>query len=443
MKKYANVSTGIPGPHSSYLLNEWVRYEADKTGFQAQIAVDHASGAMIFDVDGNSFIDWTSGVLVTNTGHCHPYLVEKVSEALSRIMNVYEYCNEYRVTAAKALVEAAPSHLNSCFFMTTGSEVTDAAVRIMRKASKKFEIINFFGGFHGRTLSTVSIGGLSKVKKGMGPLLPGSIRAPYPYCYRCPFASEPHRCHFLCLEFVDDIVQANSTGSLAGLIVEPYQGTAGFIFPPQNYLSELSTWAKSREILFALDEVQSSFGRTGTMWACEHEALVPDILLAGKGIGGGVPASAILIRKDLIDLALGKGELGSTFGGNPIGSAAVSAVLDIFKSDNILSNVTQVSSIFSQRLPSLAEKSHYVGDIRGMGLVWGIELVEDKVSKTPAPILTRKLITLCAEEGLLIGSVGYYNNVIRVAPPLVINEDQAEESISIMEHCLDLLGRFQ
>lgn len=437
--KYANVTTAIPGPASQKILEQWKKYEADKTGYQAQIAVDQADGVVIRDADGNTFLDWTSGVLVTNIGHCHPTLVKAVTEAAGRMMNVYEYANPYRAQAAEDLVTAAPAHLDKCFFLSTGSEATDSAARIMRRATDRYEIISFYGGFHGRTLSTAAMGGLKKVKKGMGPLMSGVIRVPYPYCYRCPFHANPECCGKLCLEFADDVVQANSCGSIAGLIIEPYLGTAGFVFPPEGYLPALEQWARERGILFTVDEVQASYGRTGTMWACEHENLTPDLMTVGKGVGGGMSVSALLMRGELVDQALGKGELGSTYGGNPVSCAAVSAVLKVFREEKILEHVQEVAPIFAQRLPKLLECSPHVGDVRGRGLVWGIELVADRQSKEPAPELAKQLIDLCAEHGLLVGSVGMYGNVIRVAPPLVIQADQAHESIDIMEKCLRLL----
>lgn len=437
--KYSNVKTRIPGPKSKELLQQWTAYEADKTGYQAQVAIDYGKGAMLFDVDGNAFIDWTSGVLVTNIGHCHPELVEAVQQAAARKMNVYEYCTQERVNAARDLVEASLAHLDRCFFLSTGSEATDSAARIMKRATGNFEIVSFYGGFHGRTLSTASLGGLKKIKKGMGPMLSGSIRVPFPYCYRCPFHQDREKCSMTCLEFLDDAVQANSSSSLAGMIVEPYLGTAGFIFPPKGYMPALEKWAREKGILFTLDEVQSSYGRTGTMWAAEHEGLTPDIMTVGKGIGSGISVSALLMRSSVVDKALGKGELGSTYGGNPVSCAAVSAVLKVMREERIVENAGKIGRIFQSRLPGLIEKSPYVGDVRGMGLVWGIELVEDKKTKEPAPKRVKQLIDACAKNGLLIGSVGIYGNVVRVAPPLVINEEQANESIDLMEKSIAML----
>ena len=434
----ANVKTNIPGPKSAELLKTWRENELP-TGYQAQIAVDHAEGAVIYDVDGNSFIDWTSGVLVTNIGHCHPTLVKAVQEASARMMNVYEWCNPYRVNAAKDLMSVAPPQMGHCFFLSTGSEATDAAVRIMKRATGNFEIISFYGGFHGRTISTASIGGLPKDKKHMGPMVPGQLRIPFPYCYRCPFRSCPEKCGFMCVEFASEVVRAGSTGSIAGFIGEPYQGTSGFVVPPEGYWKEMEKWIRDIGAVFTIDEVQASYGRTGTMWAVEQEGITPDIITVGKGIGSGISVSAILVKDEIAKKAMEPGELGSTYGGNPISCAAVSAVIKVLKEENIIENSQKIIRILEKRLPALKEVSPFVGDVRGRGMVWGIELVEDRETKEPAPEKVLKLIDLCAQNGLLIGKVGVFGNVVRVGPPLVITEEQINESLDIMAKCLKML----
>ena len=436
--KVTSVKGPLPGPRSKDLFDRWSRVEAQCTGYQARVAWDHASGVMVTDADGNTFIDWTSGVLVTNVGHCHPDLVKAVQEASARLLNNYECLHESRVEAAEKLVSVLPAHLDKCFFLTTGSEVIEGAIRIMKRKSGQFEIISFFGGFHGRTYAALSAGGLPGPKKGYGPTLPGSIRVPFPYCYRCPFRAEPATCDMLCLDYIEDAVRANSTGCLAGLIVEPYQGAAGFIFPPEGWLARLEQWLRGRGLLFTLDEVQSSFGRTGRFWAMEWEGLTPDLVCIGKGIGSGVPASAIAARRDVIS-TLGHGEMSSTMGGNPVACAAVSAVVDIMQRERLQDNALCIGALMKARLLQMKERSPYVGDVRGMGLVMGVELVKDKKTKEPAPDLTRKLIDLAAAHGLLIGSVGIFGNVIRVAPPLVISEAEANESLDNFEKAVSLL----
>lgn len=433
--KKACVRMPLPGPRSRELFSRWEQAEAQCTGYHAQVVWDQGRGMVITDVDGNTFLDWTSGVLVTNVGHCHPTLVRAIQDAAAKLLNNYECLNEPRVLAAEHLNSVTPAHLDKCFFMSTGSEAVESALRIMKRKSGKYEIVSFYGGFHGRTAASATAGGLTGPKKGYGPSIPGAIRVPYPYCYRCPFKANPASCDMLCLDFLDDAVRANSTGSLGGLIVEPYQGAAGFIFPPEGWLTRLEAWARAKGLLFTLDEVQASYGRTGKFFALEWEGLTPDILCIGKGIGSGAAVSAIAARGDVIG-ALGHGELSSTLGGNPVSSAAVSAVIEIMLKEKLVENSRRMGAVLYARLRELQEKCPYIGDIRGKGLIYGVELVKDKATKEPAPELMRKLIDIAAQHGLLIGSVGIFGNVVRVAPPLIIDEAEAQESLDIFATAL-------
>ncbi|OGV62462.1 MAG: hypothetical protein A3K19_33435 [Lentisphaerae bacterium RIFOXYB12_FULL_65_16] len=428
-----HVKGPLPGPKGSKLIAEWQKYEADVTGFQAPVVWDSAKGCVVTDVDGNTYIDWTSGVLVTNVGHCHPHLVKAVQDASARLLNNYECPNVERIAAAKRLVKALPPHLDKCFFLSTGSEATEGASRLMKRRTGNYEIISFEGGFHGRTASAASMGGMAKPKHHYGPTIPGMIRVPFPNPYRddygwCKGAPQFKR-YFDYLEYM---LMANSTGNLAGLIVEPYQGAAGFIFPPEGWLKRLEEWVHAKGLLFTLDEVQSSYGRTGRMWAMEHEDLKPDIVTIGKGIGSGVAVSAIAATADVFS-CLQKGEMSSTLGGNPVASAAVCAVLDIMEGEDLVANSATIGAYMKARLKAIARKSKHLGDVRGMGLVLGLEFVKDKKTKEPAPQLIKKVIVECANRGLLVGSVGMFGNVIRVAPPLVITRPEADASLDIME----------
>ena len=437
-KTVASVKGRLPGPRSRELFSRWERVEAQCTGYQAQVVWGRAKGVVVTDVDGNVFLDWTSGVLVTNVGHCHPHLVQAIQAAAEKLLNNYECLNEPRVEAAEKLVSILPKHLDKCFFLSTGSEATEGCIRIMKRKTGKYEIVSFYGAFHGRTYAAASAGGLSGPKKGYGPSMPGAIRVPFPYCYRCPFKATPETCDLLCLDYVDDAVRANSTGSLAGVIVEAYQGASGFIFAPPGWFPRLEQWIRSRGLLFTLDEVQAGFGRTGKMFAMEWENLTPDLVCLGKGIGSSVPASAIAARGEVIG-ALGRGEMSSTMGGNPVCCAAVTAVVEIMQKEKLEDNALRMGQLMKARLQQIQEKSPYVGDVRGSGLVMGVELVKDKKTKEPAPDLTKKMIDACAQNGLLIGSVGIFGNVIRVAPPLVITEAEAHESLDIFEKSLAAL----
>jgi 4-aminobutyrate aminotransferase / (S)-3-amino-2-methylpropionate transaminase / 5-aminovalerate transaminase len=296
--------------------------------------------------------------------------------------------------------------------------------------------MGFSGGFHGRTYAAASVGGVPGPKRGYGPPMPGVVRAPFPYFYRCPFGSKTEEeCSQKHIELLDDAVRANSCGSLAGILVETYQGAAGFIFPPQGYLKRLEDWARAKGLLLTIDEVQSSYGRTGAMWGHTLEGIQPDLMCIGKGIGSGFPVAAIAGR-DEVFACLGKGEMSSTYGGNPVGSAAVVAVLEIMERENLCENARKMGELIIGRLRQTQEKSKHLGDVRGRGLVMGLEFVKDKKTKEPAPELIRPIIDRCAAAGLLVGSVGIYGNVIRVAPPLVITEAQAHESCDIMEKVL-------
>jgi 4-aminobutyrate aminotransferase-like enzyme len=431
-----NVKGPLPGPKGKQLLERWHKYEADVVGYQAPVVWDSAQGCIVRDVDGNTYIDWTSGVLVANVGHCHPHLVAETQKATARLLNNYECPNELRILAAERLVKAFPKHLDKCFFLSTGSETVEAAARLMKRKTGNFEIVSFEGGFHGRTTSAAAMGGMPGPKKKYGPTVPGIIRMPYPNPYRDPFGwckgGPDFKTYF---SYLDWLLMANSTGSLAGAIVEPYQGAAGFIFPPKGWLKRLEEWVRSKGMLFTLDEVQSSYGRTGKMWAMEHEGLTPDIVTIGKGIGCGVAVSALGGTSDVFS-CLSKGEMSSTLGGNPVASAAVIAVLDIMEREKLSENAARMGAYLKRKLQAVARKCPYLGDVRGMGLVMGLEFVKDKRTKEPFPQMIRPLMDACANNGLLIGSVGMFGNVVRVAPPLVITKAEIDESVAILDKVL-------
>jgi len=411
------------------------RYEPSCMNWQAPVVWDHAQGAEIWDVDGKHYIDWTSGVLVANVGHAHPRLAEAVGRQAGRLLNTFDFPTPERLTLAKKLIEATPAHLDKVFFVTTGAEAMDAAMRMARRYTGKFEILSFWGGFHGRSFGPMSLTGLAKIKKDFGPLLPGTILAPYPYCYRCPFKKTFPDCDYFCLEFTEKVVETESTGNLGALMVEPYQGTSGFVFPPPGYLKRLEAWARKRNILFILDEVQSSFGRTGKMFALEWEKLEPDILALGKGIGSGIPIAAVVARSKIL-ASLERGEMSSTTGGNPLSCAGSLAVFEIMEKEKLVEKAGKNGAYLKKKLLALKDKYPVIGDIRGMGLVYGIEYVKDRKTKEPAPDLARGVVLACVENGLMAGKLGLHGNVMRVAPPLVITPAQIDQSVAILDEVL-------
>ncbi len=411
-------------------------YEPECMNWQAPVVWDHARGAEVWDVDGKRYIDWTSGVLVANVGHAHPRLAEAVGRQAARLLNTFDFPTPERLRLAKKIVEMTPAHLDKVIFLTTGGEAMDAAFRLARRYTGKFEIVGFWGGFHGRGYGPMSVTGIPKIKRAYGPLVPGTILAPYPYCYRCPFEKPgPESCDLFCLRYMERQVETESLGSLAAVSVEPYQGTAGFVFPPQGWLTGLEAFARRKGMLFILDEVQSSFGRTGSMWALEHEKLTPDILVMGKGIGSGIPISALVTKSSVIG-CLERGEMSSTAGGNPVSAAAALAVFEIIEGEGLVKKAAAVGADLRARLGRLQEKYDVIGDIRGLGLVYGIEFVKDRKSKAPAPEIARDVVLRCVEKGLMVGKLGIHGNVMRVAPPLVITPALVEESVGILDQAL-------
>jgi 4-aminobutyrate aminotransferase len=427
-----NVKGPLPGPKSQEYLALSEQVEPRCMTQQAPIVWESAQGCVVKDVDGNTYLDFTSGVLVTNVGHCHPQHVQRLQEAVARLMNCYDFPTPDRVTLAKRLVDLMPDNIDQTFLLTTGSEATEAAMRVAKRFTGQHEIIAFYGGFHGRTYGAMSMAGKTGTKKNFGPVMPGVIHTPFPYCFRCPFQKKPEDCGRFCLEFMDTVIDAASTGDLAALIIEPYQGGAGFIFPPEGYLTQLQAWCRERDVIFILDEVQSSFGRTGTMFAFEWENLTPNLICLGKGIGSGMPTAALMCESRIM-ASLAPGEMSSTTGGNPLSCAAGLAVLDIFEEEDLVGNANRIGAYLKQRFLDLQAHSDILGDIRGRGLVMGLEFVTDRQTNTPSPEITMEVINRCCNAGLLVGRVGIYGNVIRIAPPLVMSEDEAEEAADIME----------
>jgi len=426
----------IPGPKSSELLKVSRAYEPPCMADQLPVVWDHGEGVWVTDVDGYEYLDFTSGVLVTNLGHSHERHVRAIQDQAGRLMNCYSFPTPERVELSRRLVDIMPSNLDKAFLLTTGAETTEAAIRIAKRYTGKHEILSFYGGFHGRTYGPISVAGSMKTKRQFGPQLPGAVLAPFPYFYRDFYGSETEEeCGDRCIENLDRIVESTSTGDLGAVITEPYQGGAGFIFPPDGWLKRLEEWARERDLLFILDEVQSSFGRTGRMFAFEWDGLRPHMVCLGKGIGSGMPSSALVGEGRIFD-SMGVGEMSSTTGGNPLASAASLAVLDAMESEKLPENALDVGSHMIPRLKALQARHPKLGDVRGRGLVMGLEFVEDKATKEPAPDFTLEFMREAGRNGLLTGRVGLHGNVVRVAPPLVITREEADVGLEIIERVL-------
>jgi len=433
------LTTSLPGPRAREIIALSKRYEPNCMSEQVPLVWQRAEGVVITDVDGNQFLDFCSGVLVTNVGHCHPYYVQETQAQCAELCNCYDFVHPHRVRLAEKLISLTAPHLDRAFILTTGAETIESALKLARRASEGHEFVSFIGGFHGRTYGAMSVGGIGGVKRGFGPLLSGCLQAPFCYCYRCPFDKSFPDCNHYCLEQLDAFVDRESTGQLCALITEPYQGAAGSIIPPPGYMEKLQAWCRQRGILLILDEVQSSFGRTGTMFAYEHYDIEPDLLCLGKGLGSGIPCSALLGRSSIMDV-LSPGEMSSTNGGNPLSCRAALAAIKIIEDEGLAANSAAVGAQMMERLADMQSKHECLGDVRGQGLVIGLEIVEDRKSKTPAPALTKRIVYEAYLRGLaMIAPIGLYGNVIRISPPLVITPEQAQVGLDILEQALAAL----
>jgi len=427
------IVTELPGPKSIELLALADKYEPQSMADQMPVVWDHAEGCVITDVDGNEFLDWCSGVMVTNVGHCHPKYVEAVKAQCDKLFNCYDFLSEPRANLARKLVEITPEHMDKAFLVTTGTDATEAAMRMARRVSDGWEILAFHGAFHGRTLGAAAAGGSGGVKVGYGPLVPGFIHTPFPYCYRCPFDKDPESCGMFCLEYMDWAVDKESCGELCAVITESYQGGAGGIIPPAGWMEGMDKWRQEKGLIFILDEVQSSFGRTGKMFCMEHWDIAPDLITLAKGLGSGIPCSAVVGSSEIMD-ALPPGSMGSTNGGNPISSIAALTAIEIVEEENLVANSAAMGEMFAARFAAMQEDVPEFGDARVLGLMGGLEFVKDPATKEPAPELTRAIVEECMKRGLVcIAPIGMYKNVVRVAPPLVITESQAHETLDIFE----------
>jgi 4-aminobutyrate aminotransferase/(S)-3-amino-2-methylpropionate transaminase len=435
-----SIKTELPGPEARKYIEMSRKYEPNSMSDQVPAVWRRAQGAVVEDVDGNTFIDFTSGVLVTNVGHCHPKHVKAIQEQAAECMNSYDFVNPWRAQLAKKLVEITSPNLDKAFILSTGAEAVESAIKVARKYTGKYEIIAFQGAFHGRTYMAMSVGGKSGIKKNFGPMIPGVLHAPFCYCYRCVFDQKFPECNFTCLRYLDNLLETESAGSVAALITESYQGGAGSIIPPGDYMQRLRKWCEERDILFILDEVQSSFARTGRMFAYEHWGIQPNLLCLGKGIGSGVPISALVGESRILD-ALEPGSMSSTNGGNPLCSRAALAAIEIIEEEKLVERADRLGRQMLDRLNEMMSKYDSIGDVRSMGLVAGVEIVTDKASKQPDAVMTRRITEEAHKRGLImIAPIGFHGNVIRIAPPLVIEEEHLRKGLDIIEDAVKKLS---
>lgn len=428
------IVTPLPGPQASKLIEQDEHYTSPSYTRVYPLAVAHGEGAMIEDVDGNRFLDFTAGIAVCSTGHCHPRIVAAIHKQSSKLLHMSgtDFYYGPQADLAKKLAEIAPGEsAKRVFFTNSGTEAVEAAFKLARFHTKRQHMIAFFGAFHGRTMGALSLTG-SKVtqRAGFSPLIPQVTHIDYPNTYRSSGLD--------CLEQLDKVFEKTvPPNEVAAIIVEPIQGEGGYIVPPPDFHRHLKAIAERHGILYIADEVQAGMGRTGKMFAIEHWGVEPDIVCLAKGIASGMPLGAIIASEAIMDWP--PGSHASTFGGNPISCAAALETIALLE-EELIDNAARVGEYLMEQLREVAATCELIGDIRGRGLMIGIELVRDQETKESAINERNAIVQECFQRGLLL--LGCGTSGIRFCPPLVVDAQEAATAVSIFEDALaELMAR--
>jgi 4-aminobutyrate aminotransferase/(S)-3-amino-2-methylpropionate transaminase len=432
--------TGIPGPRSRELM---ARREAaiPKAVFNTvPVFVERASGAIVEDVDGNRLIDFGAGLAVLNVGNAHPAVVEAIREQAAAYTHTcfHVTLNEPYVALAERLNELAPgAHEKRTMLVSSGAEAVENAIKLARYFTRRPAVVTFDHAFHGRTMLAMTLTGKAMpYKAGFGPFVPEVYRLPFAYPYRCPTGRSPEACGPSCADLViDEIERHIGPESVACVIAEPVQGEGGFVVPAPEFLPRLAEFCRERGILLVADEVQTGFGRTARWFGVEHFGLVPDIVVTAKSLGGGLPIGGVTARADIMD-SVHVGGLGGTFGGNPVAAAAALEVIAAIEREGLLDRAERVGATLTAGLRDLQDRHEIVGDVRGLGAMVAMELVEDRDTKRPAKGATARVIEGCYRQGLIALKAGTYDNVVRLLPPLTIADDLVEEGLGLLDKAL-------
>jgi 4-aminobutyrate aminotransferase len=433
--------TLLPGAKARAILDRDARVVSPSYTRSYPLVVDRGEGAMVIDVDGNRFLDFNAGIAVVAAGHCHPKVVEAIQRQAAKLIHMSgtDFYYENMVELAERLAALTPGGVERrVYFGNSGTEAIEAAIKMARYHTGRDKFVAFLGGFHGRTLGSLSLTASKSVqRRGFGPLAPGVAHVPYPYCYRCAYGKEPDTCAVECVKYIEDQLLRTilPAEEVAGIVLEAVQGEGGYVIPPQKFFNELQSLAARHKILLIVDEVQSGMGRTGRMWASEHFGLVPDIMAVAKGIASGLPLSATVARTELMQW--GPGSHASTFGGNPVAVAAALQTLELLEQE-LLDNATRMGTHMLGRMRDWPRRFASVGEVRGLGLMIGIELVRSQQTRERAPDLRDRIVQQAFERGVLLLGAG--PNSIRLSPPLVITRDQADFAIDMLEELLHAAG---
>ena len=435
MTAYPKIVVSPPGPKAREMVKKDESLVSPSYARFYPLVIDSGKGCIVKDVDGNEFIDFNSGLVCLNVGHSHPKVVAAIKKQCDRFLH-YSNTDFYYdgvIDLAGKLAEITPGDFNKkVYFGNSGAEAVEAAVKLAKWHSRRQLFIAFISAFHGRTIGALSFTASKPTQRRyFFPLMPGVTHVPYPYCYRCPFKLTYPECHYWCVDFIDEYVLQKYVPpeDTAAILYEPIQGEGGYVVPPPEYPKRLKKLADKYGLLFIDDEVQTGMGRTGKWFAIEHWDVEPDIICSAKGLASGMPLGAVIAKAKVMDWV--GGSHASTFGGNPLSCAAALAVIDTIKEEKLLENATKQGAYIMKRLEELKARSEIVGDVRGKGLMIGLEIVEDKKSKKPAPEKVKEIMIRSWKRGVAVITCG--TSTIRIAPPLVITRELVDSALDIIE----------
>jgi 4-aminobutyrate aminotransferase/(S)-3-amino-2-methylpropionate transaminase len=434
-----HLKTIVPGPQSTALRKREDAHVAPGLqgyAIMAGIAVEHASGSAVTDVDGNTFLDFIGGIGVGALGHSHPAVVSAIREQAERA-SVGSFTSQARVELLERVAKHPPAlGVHRLQLYSSGAEAVESALRLAKSHTKKNEFVSFWGAFHGKTMGVLSLMG-STFKEGLGPMTPGAHLVPYADCYRCPLGASYPSCGLACVEHGRKQLKNEGAGSIAAFVIEPMQGTAGNIVPPDDFLPAVRELAREFDALLIADEMITGFGRTGRYWGVEHSGVVPDIVTLGKAFGGGFPLSGVLTTDAIAQAKPWSNPSGSSssYGGNPLGAAAGAAALRTIDEEGLVENARTVGEAMKTELCAFVDDYPFVGEVRGRGLFIGMELVENKKTKEPlSRKKTRRIFDECVRRGLLTMA---YAPSFRIQPALTIDRETAMNGIAILREVFD------
>ena len=406
--------------------------------YKEPVPLDRGEGLYVWDVDGNKYLDFFGGILTTIAGHNHPRVITRVQEQIGKIIHTSTlYPNENHVKLADKIAQIAPGDLQVSYFLNSGSEANETAVLLAQIYTGNREVIALRHGYSGRTQLAMSLTGHSTWR--MGPTFSPDVKhAHSAYCYRCPLRLKHPGCDVACAQDLEDVIRTQTSGRIAAILAEPIQGVGGFITPPEGYFRIIEDIVRRYGGIFIADEVQTGFGRTGTHWfGIQHWGVEPDVMTMAKGIANGFPLSNVITRPDIAESMVGTGLTISTFGGNPVSAVASLATIEVLEEEAPPLHVQEVGHYLRTELDRMWEKYPLIGEVRGKGLMQGIEMVANRKTREPASDAANLLLEKAREGGLLLGKGGLYSNVIRIAPPLTAKKEDVDAALEMLDDAMD------